>query len=115
MLYNGHPNLREEYLPHICELYEEQQLNAPIAVQEASPDYKVGDHVVVDLPIRTVKGKRRRRLRRGYRRAHRPDQQLHELINKEQFEDRLRQNELETEIPAQDEPEQAKKDVPKPA
>ena len=37
MLYNGHPALREEYLPRIRELYEEQQLNAPIVAFRQTP------------------------------------------------------------------------------
>ena len=116
MLYNGHPALREEYLPRIRELYEEQQLNAPIAVQEDFPDYKVGDHVVVDLPTQTIEGTV------GY--VGDTDVRIdpensysweHEVINKQQFEDGLRQDEPETEAPAQDESEQAEEDVPEPA
>ena len=106
MLYNGYPALREEYLPRIRELYEEQQLNASTAVQEASPDYKVGDHVVVDLPTQTIEGTV------GY--VGDTDVRIdpengysweHEVINKQQFEDGLRQ----------DEPEQAEEDMPEPA
>ena len=106
MLYNGHPALREEYLPRIRELYEEQQLNASIAAQETSPDYKVGDHVVVDLPTQTIEGTV------GY--VGDTDVRIdpengysweHEVINKQQFEDGLRQ----------DEPEQAEEDMPEPA
>ena len=106
MLYNGHPALREEYLPRIRELYEEQQLNAPAAVQETSPDYKVGDHVVVDLPTQTIEGTV------GY--VGDTDVRIdpengysweHEVLNKQQFEEGLRQ----------DGPEQAEEDIPEPA
>ena len=101
MLYNGHPALREEYLPRIRELYEEQQFNAPAAVQENAPDYEVGDHVVVDLPTQTIDGTV------GY--VGDTDVRIdpddgysweHEVINKQQFEDGLRQDEPETEAPA---------------
>ena len=104
MLYNGHPALREEYLPRIRELYEEQQFNAPAAVQENAPDYEVGDHVVVDLPTQTIEGTV------GY--VGETDIRIdpengysweHEVINKQQFDDGLRQDEPETEAPAQDE------------
>ena len=106
MLYNGHPALREEYLPRIRELYEEQQLNAPAAVQKTSPDYKVGDHVVVDLPTQTIEGTV------GY--VGDTDVRIdpengysweHEVLNKQQFEEGLRQ----------DGPEQAEEDIPEPA
>ena len=116
MLYNGHPALREEYLPRIRELYEEQQLNAPIAVQEVFPDYNVDDHVVVDLPTQTIEGTV------GY--VGDTDVRIdpddgysweHEVINKQQFEDGLRQDEPETEAPAQDEPEQLEENAPEPA
>ncbi|RGB86826.1 N-domain protein, SNF2 family [Faecalibacterium prausnitzii] len=116
MLYNGHPALREEYLPRIRELYEEQLLNAPITVQEASPDYKVGDHVMVDLPTQTIDGTV------GY--VGDTDVRIdpddgysweHEVINKQQFEDGLRQDEPETEAPAQDESEQLEENAPEPA
>ena len=107
MLYNGHPAPREEYLPRIRELYEEQQFNAPAAVQENAPDYEVGDHVVVDLPTQTIEGTV------GY--VGETDIRIdpengysweHEVINKQQFDDGLRQDEPETEAPAQDESEQ---------
>ena len=116
MLYNGHPALLEEYLPCIRELYEEQLLNAPITVQEASPDYKVGDHVMVDLPTQTIDGTV------GY--VGDTDVRIdpddgysweHEVINKQQFEDGLRQDEPETEAPAQDESEQLEENAPEPA
>ena len=106
MLYNGHPALREEYLPRIRELYEEQQLNAPAAVQETSPDYKIGDHVVVDLPTQTIEGTV------GY--VGDTDVRIdpengysweHEVLNKQQFEEGLRQ----------DGPEQAEEDISEPA
>ena len=116
MLYNGHPALREEYLPRIRELYEEQQFNAPAAVQENAPDYEVGDHVVVDLPTQTIDGTV------GY--VGDTDVRIdpddgysweHEVINKQQFEDGLRQDEPETEAPAQDESEQLEENAPEPA
>ena len=116
MLYNGHPALREEYLPRIRELYEEQQFNAPAAVQENAPDYEVGDHVVVDLPTQTIEGTV------GY--VGETDIRIdpengysweHEVINKQQFEDGLRQDEPETEAPAQDESEQLEENAPEPA
>ena len=116
MLYNGHPALREEYLPRIRELYEEQQLNTPAAVQETSLNYKAGDHVVVDLPTQTIEGTV------GY--VGDTDVRIdpdngysweHEVINKQQFEDGLRQDEPETEAPVQEEPEQVEENVPEPA
>ena len=94
MLHNGYPIFRKEPLPSIRELYEEQQLNAPAVVQETSPDYKVGDHVVVDLPTQTIEGTV------GY--VGETDVRIdpkngysweNETLNKKQFEDALRQNE----------------------
>ena len=116
MLHNGYPIFRKEPLPSIRELYEEQQLNAPIAVQETSTDYKVGDHVVVDLPTQTIEGTV------GY--VGETDVRIdpengysweNEVLNKQQFEEGLRQDEPEAELSAQDEPEQAEEDVPESA
>ena len=116
MLHNGYPIFRKEPLPSIRELYEEQQLNAPVAVQETSPDYKVGDHVVVDLPTQTIEGTI------GY--VGETDVRIdpengysweNEVLNKQQFEEGLRQDDPEAELSAQDEPEQAEEDVPEPA
>ena len=53
---NGLPIFRNEHLPHIRELYEEQQDAAIDLVPEKEVSYKVGDEVVVDLPTRTIEG-----------------------------------------------------------
>ena len=92
---NRLPIFRNEHLPHIRELYEEQQAAAIDLVPEKEVSYKVGDEVVVDLPTRTIEGTV------GYigDTDVRIDTSAHgqswdnEVINKRQFEDGLRQNE----------------------
>ena len=92
---NRLPIFRNEHLPHIRELYEEQQAAAIDLVPEKEVSYKVGDEVVVDLPSRTIEGTV------GYigDTDVRIDTSAHgqswdnEVINKRQFEDGLRQNE----------------------
>ena len=84
------PVFREEPLALVRELYEEQDMMEP-----PLPDYKVGDNVIVDLPTRTIEGKI------GYvgETDVRIDTSAHgqswdnEVINKQQFEEGLRQNE----------------------
>lgn len=53
---NRLPIFRNEHLPHIRELYEEQQAAAIDLVPEKEVSYKIGDEVVVDLPTRTIEG-----------------------------------------------------------
>ena len=92
---NRLPIFRNEHLPHIRELYEEQQAAAIDLVPEKEVSYKIGDEVVVDLPTRTIEGTV------GYigDTDVRIDTSAHgqswdnEVINKRQFEDGLRQNE----------------------
>ena len=94
---NRLPIFRNEHLPHIRELYEEQQDAAIELVPEKEVSYKVGDEVVVDLPTRTIEGTV------GYigDTDVRIDTSAHgqswdnEVINKRQFEDALRQVEPE--------------------
>ena len=94
---NGLPIFRNEHLPHIRELYEEQQDAAIDLVPEKEVSYKVGDEVVVDLPTRTIEGTV------GYigDTDVRIDTSAHgqswdnEVISKRQFEDGLRQVEPE--------------------
>ena len=84
------PIFREEPLALVRELYEEQD-----TMESLLPDYKVGDNVIVDLPTRTIEGKI------GY--VGETDVRIdtsaqgqswdNEVINKQQFEDGLRQNE----------------------
>ena len=84
------PIFREEPLAVVRELYEEQDM-----MGHPLPDYKVGDNVVVELPTRTIEGKV------GYvgETDVRIDTSAHgqswdnEVINKQQFEEGLRQNE----------------------
>ena len=84
------PVFREEPLALVRELYEEQDM-----MESPLPDYKVGDNVVVELPTRTIEGKV------GYvgETDVRIDTSTHgqswdnEVINKQQFEEGLRQNE----------------------
>ena len=84
------PIFREEPLALVRELYEEQDM-----MESPLPDYKVGDNVVVELPTRTIEGKV------GYvgETDVRIDTSAHgqswdnEVINKQQFEEGLRQNE----------------------
>ena len=94
---NRLPIFRNEHLPHIREMYEEQQDAAIDLVPEKEVNYKVGDEVVVDLPTRTIEGTV------GYigDTDVRIDTSAHgqswdnEVINKRQFEDALRQVEPE--------------------
>ena len=85
------PIFRQEPLAVVRELYEQEQ-----GVMEHSlPDYKVGDNVIVDLPTRTIEGKI------GY--VGETDVRIdtsaqgqswdNEVVNKQQFEEGLRQNE----------------------
>ena len=84
------PVFREEPLALVRELYEEQDM-----MGHPLPDYKVGDNVIVDLPTRTIEGKI------GYvgETDVRIDTSAHgqswdnEVVNKQQFEEGLRQNE----------------------
>ena len=92
---NRLPIFRNEHLPHIRELYEEQQDAAIELVPEKEVSYKVGDEVVVDLPTRTIEGTI------GYigDTDVRIDTSAHgqswdnEVLNKQQFEDGLRRDE----------------------
>ena len=86
---------RNEHLPHIRELYEEQQDAAIELVPEKEVSYKVGDDVVVELPTRTIEGKvgyvgetdvRIDTSAQGYSWSN-------EVLNKQQFEDSLRRDE----------------------
>ena len=91
------PIFREEPLALVRELYEQEQdvMESPL------PDYKVGDNVVVELPTRTIEGKV------GYvgETDVRIDTSAHgqswdnEVVNKQQFEEGLRQNEQVTTQP----------------
>ena len=86
------PVFRQEPLAVVRELYEEQDM-----MGHPLPDYKVGDNVIVDLPTRTIEGKI------GY--VGETDVRIdtsaqgqswdNEVINKQQFEDGLRQVEPE--------------------
>ena len=81
------PVFREEPLAVVRELYEQDAMGHPL------PDYKVGDNAIVDLPTRTIEGKI------GY--VGETDVRIdtsaqgqswdNEVINKQQFEDGLRQ------------------------
>ena len=83
------PLFREEPLALVRELYEQEQE----VMEHPLPDYKVGDNVIVDLPTRTIEGKI------GY--VGETDVRIdtsaqgqswdNEVINKQQFEDGLRQ------------------------
>nr|WP_252264448.1 SNF2-related protein [Faecalibacterium prausnitzii] len=85
------PVFREEPLALVRELYEQEQ----DAMEHPLPDYKVGDNVIVDLPTQTIEGTI------GY--VGETDVRIdtsaqgqswdNEVINKQQFEDGLRQNE----------------------
>ena len=88
------PIFREEPLSVVRELYEQQD-EALDAAPEKAVDYKVGDDVVVDLLTRTIEGKigyvgetdvRIDTSAQGYSWSN-------EVLNKQQFEDSLRQNE----------------------
>ena len=84
------PVFREEPLALVRELYEQEQ----DVMEHPLPDYKVGDNVIVDLPTRTIEGKI------GYvgETDVRIDTSAHgqswdnEVINKQQFEQGLRQS-----------------------
>ena len=101
MTNSGQPIFRVERLPHIRELYEQQQDEIVDVPPEKAIDYKVGDEVVVDLPTRTIEGKI------GYvgETDVRIDTSAHgqswdnEVVNKQQFEEGLRQNEQVTTQP----------------
>ena len=92
---NRLPIFRNEHLPHIRELYEEQQDAVIDVVPEKEVSYQVGDEVVVDLPTRTIEGTI------GYvgETDVRIDTSAHghswdnEVINWQQFEEGLRQKE----------------------
>ena len=83
------PIFREEPLSVVRELYEQEQ----DVMEHPLPDYKAGDNVIVDLPTRTIEGKI------GY--VGETDVRIdtsaqgqswdNEVINKQQFEDGLRQ------------------------
>ena len=83
------PLFREEPLALVRELYEQEQE----VMEHPLPDYKVGDNVIVDLPTRTIEGTI------GY--VGETDVRIdtsaqgqswdNEVINKQQFEDGLRQ------------------------
>ena len=87
------PIFREEPLALVRELYEQEQE----VMEHPLPDYKVGDNVIVDLPTRTIEGEI------GY--VGETDVRIdtsaqgqswdNEVINKQQFEDGLRQVEPE--------------------
>ena len=91
------PIFREEPLSVVRELYEQEQ----DVMERPLPDYKVGDNVVVELPTRTIEGKV------GYvgETDVRIDTSAHgqswdnEVVNKQQFEEGLRQNEQVTTQP----------------
>ena len=86
------PIFREEPLSVVRELYEQQD-EALDAAPEKAVDYKVGDNVIVDLPTQTIEGTI------GY--VGETDVRIdtsaqgqswdNEVINKQQFEDGLRQ------------------------
>ena len=92
---NRLPIFRNEHLPHIRELYEEQQDAVIDVVPEKEVSYQVGDEVIVDLPTRTIEGTI------GYvgETDVRIDTSAHghswdnEVINRQQFEEGLRQKE----------------------
>ena len=89
------PIFREEPLALVRELYEQEQ----DVMEHPLPDYKVGDNVIVDLPTRTIEGTI------GY--VGETDVRIdtsaqgqswdNEVINKQQFENGLRQ--VEPELP----------------
>ena len=91
------PIFREEPLALVRELYEQEQE----VMEHPLPDYKVGDNVIVDLPTRTIEGEI------GY--VGETDVRIdtsaqgqswdNEVINKQQFEEGLRQNEQVTTQP----------------
>ena len=87
------PVFRQEPLAVVREVYEQEQ----DVMEHPLPDYKVGDNVIVDLPTRTIEGTI------GY--VGETDVRIdtsaqgqswdNEVINKQQFEDGLRQVEPE--------------------
>ena len=90
------PIFREEPLTVVRELYEQQD-EALDTAPEKTPDYNVGDSVVVDLPTKTIEGTigyvgetdvRIDTSAQGYSWSN-------EVLNKQQFEDGLRQDEPE--------------------
>ena len=91
------PIFREKPLALVRELYEQEQE----VMEHPLPVYKVGDNVIVDLPTRTIEGTI------GY--VGETDVRIdtsaqgqswdNEVINKQQFEDGLRQNEQVTTQP----------------
>ena len=91
------PVFREEPLALVRELYEQEQ----DVMEYSLPDYKVGDNVIVDLPTRTIEGTI------GY--VGETDVRIdtsaqgqswdNEVVNKQQFEEGLRQNEQVTTQP----------------
>ena len=90
------PIFREEPLSVVRELYEQQDEALDAAPKKAA-DYKVGDDVVVELPTRTIEGTvgyvgetdvRIDTSAQGYSWSN-------EVLNKQQFEDGLRQDEPE--------------------
>ena len=91
------PIFREEPLALVRELYEQEQE----VMEHTLPDYKVGDNVIVDLPSRTIEGTI------GY--VGETDVRIdtsaqgqswdNEVVNKQQFEEGLRQNEQVTTQP----------------
>ena len=91
------PIFREEPLAVVRELYEQEQ----DVMEHSLPDYKVGDNVIIDLPTRTIEGEI------GY--VGETDVRIdtsaqgqswdNEVINKQQFEEGLRQNEQVTTQP----------------
>ena len=93
------PIFREEPLALVRELYEQDAMEHPL------PDYKVGDNVIIDLPTRTIEGTI------GY--VGETDVRIdtsaqgqswdNEVINKQQFEEGLRQNEPNTTRPVRTE------------
>ena len=95
------PVFREEPLALVRELYEQEQE----VMEHTLPAYKVGDNVIVDLPNRTIEGKI------GYvgETDVRIDTSAHgqswdnEVINKQQFEEGLRQNEANSTRPVRTE------------
>ena len=95
------PVFREEPLALVRELYEQEQE----VMEHTLPAYKVGDNVIVDLPNRTIEGKI------GYvgETDVRIDTSAHgqswdnEVINKQQFEEGLRQNEANATRPVRTE------------
>ena len=88
------PIFQEEPLSVVRELYEQQD-EALDAAPEKAVDYKVGDNVIVNLPTQTIEGTI------GYvgETDVRIDTSAHgqswdnEVVNKQQFEEGLRQNE----------------------